>query len=122
MATFDYEQAREDAEALIAEFGDAGQLILKGSAGGFDAFGNVTTDTADLIISGTVTPLIGYKTREINDTSIKRGDSYVFFHSTGEPAINMTIEIGGDTFRVIDIYKLDSVGGINVFTKLQLRK
>lgn len=122
MAAFDYEQAREDAEALIVEFGAAGQLILKGSTGGFDAFGNVTADTADAIISGTVTPLIGYKTREINDTSIKRGDSYVFFHSTGEPTINMTIEIGGDTFRVIDIYKLGSVGGINVLTKLQLRK
>jgi len=122
MATFDYKQARLDAESLIKEFGAAGQVILKGSTGGYDEHGNIEPDTDGVIINGIITPLIGYKTTEIDGESIQHGDNYVLFHSEGVPKINMTVSMGGNTFRVIGVYALCSVGGVNVLTKLQLRK
>ncbi len=118
---FDYSGARAEAFALIAEYGAAGQAIKKGTTGGYDSEGNVTPDIPDVAIDGTVTPLLQYKTREIDGSSIQMGDSFVFFHSETAPEINMQITINSKTLRIVDIYKLDSVGDINVFRKLQLR-
>ena len=122
MATFDYTQARADALELIEFFGGKGQVILKGSAGGYDAKGNLTPDTDDIIYEGYITPLIGYKTAEIDGTAIQRGDNYVLFHSDDKPLISMTVTLGGEAFRIINVTTLSSITDITVITKLQLRK
>lgn len=118
---FDYDGARAEAFALISEYGEAGQVVLKGTKGGFDSEGNATPDVPDVVIDGTITPLLQYRTREIDGTNILSGDTFVFFHSETAPEINMQVTINSKTLRIINIYKLDSVGGVNVFRKLQLR-
>lgn len=118
---FDYASARLTAQSLINNFGGAGQAIKKGTTGGYDSGGDPLPDEPDVIIDGLVTPLLQYKTMEIDGTKIKHGDSYVFFHSEIEPEINMQITIDGKTLRIIDSYKLGSIDGVNVFRKFQLR-
>jgi len=122
MAGFDYSQARLDAQDLIELFGGTGVFLIEGSTGGYDEYGNVEEPTADVTILGTVTPLIGYKTSEIDGESILRTDNYVFFHSDSLIEIGMVTSIGGDKYRVVDVTKLDSSESINIYTKLQLRK
>ncbi len=118
---FDYTAARATASAIIADFGAPGVITKKGTTGGFDGDGNVTADVADVTINGTVTPLIKYESHEIDGTKIIHNDGYVFFHSTAEPEVNMQITIDGKVLGIVSIYKLDSVGGVNVFRSLQLR-
>ena len=118
---FDYSGARDEALALISECGAPGQAIKKGTTGGYNSEGDLAPDTPDVVIDGIVTPLLQYKTREIDGSSIQAGDSFVFFHSETEPEINMQITINGKTLRIIDVYKLSSVDDINIFRKIQLR-
>ena len=119
---FDYNDARETALEIISEFGKAGVVTKKGTTGGTDAFGNVTPDVPDINISGIITPLLQYKSAEIDGESIKRGDSYVLFHSDVAPEIGYQTNVNGVVMRVVDTYTLDSVDDINVFRKLQLRR
>jgi len=48
---FDYDGARAEAAALIAEYGEASQIVLKGTKGGYDSEGNVTADVPDVTIA-----------------------------------------------------------------------
>ena len=121
--SFDYNQAAEDAKEIIAEFGAAGSFVLKGSAGsGVDEFGDPLPTVDDVTYSGTVTPLLQYKADEIDGESVKQGDAYVFFDSATPPAIGSIATLNGNTWRVVAIESLSSVGGVRVFTKLQLRR
>ena len=122
MATIDYTAKRATAERLIKKFGDSADFILKGSTGGYDAYGNVTDDTDDIIISGTITPLLSYSTAEIDGEAILASDSYAYFYSDTAPEIGYTVTINGDEFRVISIKELTSVDGINIYRRIQLRK
>ena len=124
MAAFDYDKARVVAKGLIEKFGQSGSVIKKGAAVSEpDQWGDiVTVSTPDIVISGTTTPLLQYKSSEIDGTRIKSGDSYVFFHSELDPEINMLTTVNGVTFRIQDMSTLDSVDGINIFRKLQLRR
>lgn len=120
---YDYAAARKLALKVITKFGAPGSVVKKGvSGGGFDNNGDPIPDSPDITILGTVTPLVRFKTREINDTTIKSGDSYVFFHSDVEPEIDMQITINFDTFRIVDLIDLSSVNDENIFRRLQLRK
>lgn len=119
--SFDYSAARELAEELITEFGAAGTFIKKGAAGGYDEYGDVIADSDDIEIAGTVTPLLSYKTAEIDGSGILTSDSYVYFHSDTAPEIDYTITINGVTYRAIDVTELASIGGVNVYRKIQLR-
>ena len=135
--SFDYNDARETALELITEFGQHSKVVKKGATGGTDAFGNPLEDVHDQEVGGIVTPLLQYNSREVNGESIRTGDCYVFFHSDSDiddwfkylfapiannPELNLQITINGVTFRIVEIYSLDSVDDINVFRKLQLRR
>jgi len=119
--SFNYSEARSRAEKIITKFGSAGIVILKGSSGGFDDNGDATPDTPDTTINGIITPLVKYKTSEIDDKSIQNGDAWVFFHSDSDITINMQTTVNSKTFRVVDVIKLSSVDDINIYTRLQLR-
>lgn len=120
---FDYTQARVDAKEIISEFGLAGTFIKEGSgSGGYDDFGNPIPAEPDTIINGIVTPPLRFNQNEIDGEQILSSDSYVFFHSDQEPEIDSKITINGETYRNKKIWKLDSVGGVNVYRKIQLRK
>ena len=120
MSKFDYDKARSTAEKLIDKFGGAGTVYSLGESGE-DMFGNPISSPG-ASINGLVTPLLQYKQMEIGGNTILSTDSYVFFHSDIEPEINMLHDSGGDTYRVVDVKKIDSVSGTNVYRKLQLRK
>ena len=119
---FDYDEARETALEIINEFGDSGEFILKGTTGGYDAYGNETEATDDVTISGIITPLLSYSTAEIDGEAILATDNYCYFHSDTAPEVGYTVTINGDEFRAISIDELTSVGGVNVYRKIQLRK
>lgn len=120
---YDYAAARKMALRVITKFGESGSVVKKGvSGGGFDNNGDPIPDSPDVVILGTVTPLVRFKTREINETTTKTGDSYVFFASDVAPEIDMQITINFDTFRIVDITDLSSIDDVNIFRKLQLRK
>lgn len=123
MAAFDYVKARSVAKGLIEKFGQAGQFIAAGSGGGgYDSSGNVIPTEPDVAIDGIVTPLLSYKQMEVDGAQVLATDSYVFFHSEEEPPIDSKITINGGKYRAINISKLDSVDGIRVYTKIQLRR
>ena len=123
MASFDYVKARSVAKGLIEKFGEAGQFIVAGSgSGGYDSSGNIIPAEPDVVIDGLVTPPLSYKQMEVDGNQVLATDSYVFFHSEEEPPIDSKITINGGKYRAIDISKLDSVSGIRVYTKIQLRR
>lgn len=119
--TYNYTRARKIALRQITKYGGAGQVILQGVTGGYDNSGNVIANTPDTIINGTITPLVDYKTSEIDGESIKKGDAWVYFHSDSDITVNMQTTLNGTTFRILAVKTLSSVGGIEIFTKLQLR-
>lgn len=122
--SFDYEDARETAKEIINDYGSASSIVKKGTTGGFDSGGNVQADSADIVINGIITPLISYKTNEIDDDSIITGDAWAFFYteSVVAIAIDMQTTINGKTFSIKGIKSLSSIEDVNVYTKLQLRK
>ena len=120
---FDFSEAREDAKEIITEFGESSTLTNPGASGGYDAFGNPIADTPGATINGTVTPLLNYKIDEIDGETIQRQDSYVFFDTDGTPEIGMNITINGQKYAIVDIpLRIQSVGGVTVLNKLQLRR
>lgn len=122
MATFDYIKSRQIAKNLITKFGEPATLVKPAAAGGYDAFGNPIANEPAVNISGIVTPLLDYKKDEVDEETIQREDSYVFFDTDGEPEIGMNITINGEKYVVMNISKLESAGGVNVYHKLQLRR
>jgi len=119
---FDYAEARETAENIITNFGQAGTFTLRGDTGGYDENGDVIAPSADTVITGTITPLLRYKKHEIDGESIRIGDNFVFFHSTTAPTINMQTTVNSESFRVVKVEILTSVDDINVYRKIQLRQ
>lgn len=122
MVNFDYAQARLTAQKIIAKFGQAGQFILAGDDGGYDDFGNVVPAQPDTIYNGTVTPLLKFNSQEIDGEQIQSADSFVFFHTDTPPVIGAVTTINSSTYRVVNVWRLDSVDNINVYIKLQLRR
>lgn len=119
---FDYIQARQDAKEIIEEFGADGSFVQPGNNGGLDSSGDPVAAQLDITISGIITPLLQYKTKDIDDTQVLMGDSYVFFHSADPVEVGMITTVNNKTFSVKHVTTLDSVGDINVYRKLQLRK
>lgn len=120
--TFDYNKARAIAKAIIDKFGKSGTFVKSGENGGYDDFGNPLPNQPDIVINGIVTPLLQYKKNEIDGQNILMGDNFVFFDADTKPEVDHQHTQNGETFRVVDIYDLTSVDGINVFLKIQLRK
>lgn len=122
MAAFDYVKARSIAKGLIEKFGQAGEFIIKGIKGGTDKWGDPIPDTPNVVIPGTVTPLLSYKKMEVDGEQILSTDSYVFFYSDEIPPIDSKVTINGNEYRAVNIVRLDSVAGVNVYVKIQLRR
>lgn len=122
--SFDYDDARETAKEIIEDYGGASSLVKKGTTGGYDSGGNIQANSPDVTIIGIVTPLVSYKTAEVDGESIIKGDAWAFFYTESNIAIeiDMQITINSKTFSVKDIKILSSVNDINIYTKLQLRK
>ncbi len=120
--SFNYSGARSTAQTLIAKFGQSVPLITKGNTGGYDDSGNVLAPTPDTQITGTTTPILRYKSHDVDGSSILTSDGYVFYHSASQAEKGMYITISGDELRVVRVTELKSVGGISILTKLQLRK
>ena len=122
--SFDYNEYRETAAGMITDYGGAGQIVKKGTTGGKNVSGDVTADTPDLTIDGIVTPLVKYKTSEIDGDSILNGDSWVYWQtdSATEIEVNMQITLNSVTFSIKDINPFSSIDDINLYYKLQLRK
>lgn len=118
---FDYAQAALDAAEIIAEFGAPGSIYSPGVSGVDPDTGDPIAPVAPVTITGTITPKLQYKKMQIDGVNILTTDSFVFFDTTGTPAVGMLTQINGETLRVVQIDKLQSVGGINVYHKLQLR-
>lgn len=120
---FDYSSARQSAKDIISEFGAPGSVVKKGDpGGGFDVNGDPVAPSPDVIINGIITPLLRFKTNEIDGSTIQAGDSFVYFHSDTAPEIDMQVTINSITFRIVDLKVLTSVDDINVLRRLQLRK
>ena len=121
MSKFNYSNSRNTAEKLIAKFGEESVVTIKGNTGGYDGFGNPLPPEPDINIEGLITPILSYTNGEIDNETIKMGDGYCFFHSTEEPVINCVTTINGKVWKVVDIDELTSIGGVNVYRKLQMR-
>ena len=120
---FDYGEARETAEALIGEFGESATLAKPGTDAGYDPnTGDPIPSTPGSYVDGLVTPLLSYKSTEVDGELIQAGDSYCFFHSDEAPEIGMILTVNWLDWRVVSIVDLTSVDGVNVFRKLQLRR
>ncbi|MCP4280978.1 MAG: hypothetical protein GY776_13375, partial [Alteromonas sp.] len=115
MAT-NYAGFRSLAERLIASSGQSVPLITKGNTGGYDDSGNVLAPTPDTSITGTTTPILRYKSHDVDGSSILTSDGYVFYHSNSQAEKGMYITISGDELRVVRVTELKSVGGISVLT------
>jgi len=122
MVAFNYTNARLTATKLITKFGEAANFVIKGNDGGYDDDGNVIAPQPDTNISGIVTPLLRYKSKEVNETTILTGDTYVFFDSNNDVPVGAVITINGDTLRAVNSEELTSVSGVNVYRKIQLRR
>jgi len=120
---YDFDASRKLALRVITKFGAPGSVVKKGvTGGGFDNNGDPIPDSPDEIILGTITPLVQFKSHEVDGEAIQSGDSYVFFHSEVEPEIDMQTTINFKTFRIVDTIILSSVDDVNIFRRLQLRK
>ena len=58
---------------------------------------------------------------QIDGVNVLASDSFVFFDTTGTPLVGMLTQINSETLRIVQIDKLQSVGGVNIYHKLQLR-
>lgn len=125
MASFNYEEARTDAEEIINDYGQAGQFIKKGTTGGYDERMNPLPDQPDIVINGIVTPLLPLSKDEAerSGSSIVDGDKMCFFHSDNAPEIGYQNTQNGVTWRMVSVLKeIASIDGVNVFRKFQMRK
>jgi len=119
---FDYSAARETAKKLIENFGGAGSFVKSGNNGGYDDYGNPTPPEPDTTINGLVSPILSFKRMEIDGESILATDGYVFFHSEQAPEIGFTHTQNGKTYRFVSmLMEINSIDGINVFRKIQVR-
>jgi hypothetical protein len=119
---FDYAEAALDAADIIAEFGAAGSNNKPAIPAGQDPDpGDTTAGTAQVTINGTITPKLRYKSMQIDGVNVLATDSYVFFDTAGTPEVGILTDLNGETLRIVQIDKLQSVDGINVYHKLQLR-
>lgn len=122
---FDYNEAQKTADELIEFFGSTGVVYTPAiSGGGYDNNGNPLPATPQVDINGVVTPVLSFKSDEIDGDIIKATDGYVFFTPDDKSEvieIGMLFDDNGKTYRVQDIQGITSNDGIKVYQKLQLR-
>ena len=117
---FDYAAAALTAKSLVENFGGSGLFVIKGATGGEDINGDPIADEPDTTISGTITPLLQYKQKEVDGTNVLMGDSYVFFNGDSVPD-NAITTVNGKEFRAVKSTALTSVDGVRIYQKIQVR-
>lgn len=125
MAQTDYQKFRDLAERLITKAGRSA-VVYTPEQTGQDPFGGETTVPA-IEVDGYVTPLFEFGTEAklgaTESSSIQVGDKYAFFHITsGSVAEGMLLDADSYTWSVKGIEYLDSPAGLQVYTKLHLRR
>lgn len=122
---FDYNEAQKTADELIDFFGAPGAVYIPAEdGGGYDNNGNPLPATPQVDINGTVTPVLSFKSDEIDGDIIRATDGYVFFTPDDKSEvieIGMLFDANGKTYRVQDIQGITSGDGIKVYHRLQLR-
>jgi len=117
-----YDNGRLLAEKLINKFGAPATVYTPAQDGGEDPFGQPKPDVPRVDIDGVATGKLDYKNNEIDGTVILKGDCYILFHTDGEPKVGMYHDANGDTYRIINIMKLESRDNVVALIKLQLRR
>ena len=120
MAKFDYAEAAQDAKELIDEFGGAGSFS-RVSGGGIDPVTGDSTPETTTTVTGTVTPVLSYRANEVNGESVLQGDGYVFFDGAAV-LVDDYITINAEVWRAVNISKIESVDGVTVYQRVQLRR
>jgi len=118
---FSFTAARNTVKRIINRYGGSGSVVKKGSTGGFDSEGNPKADDPDVVIDGIITPIVKFKTSEIDGKTIKKGDGFVYFQADTEVVTDMQTTINGETFRVKGVDVLASVGDVRIYQRLHLR-
>ena len=124
MAKTDYNEFRALAEELITEAGQPIPLVTKGNPT-LNAIGQIIAPGVDSQIEGIITPLFDYGMAEfeVNNTLVQVGDKYAFYHSNSEVEIGMMVTVNSVEWRVQSVQiAFDSVDGISVLRKIQLRR
>jgi hypothetical protein len=120
MAAFDYTDTQADAAELIAEFGQAGQLMPPATrADPYDPDSVATTP--DPI--GCTLVVIAYTLREREASLIAEGDRKVLIAAQGlqaEPTAAFGLAIGADTFQIVRVMPV-SPAGVPVLYEIQAR-
>lgn len=117
-----YDSGRVLAEKLITKFGAPATVYTPAVDGGTDGLGRPIPSTPRVDINGIATGTLNYNQNEIDGTVIQSGDCYVLFHTDGEPEVGMQHDANGNTYRIMDVYKLESRDDVVALIKLQLRR
>lgn len=117
-----YDNGRALAEKLITKFGAPATVYTPAVEGGTDGLGRPLPSTPRFDIDGIATGTLNYNQDEIDGTVIQAGDCYVLFHTDGEPEIGMQHDANGNTYRIMNVYKLESRDDVVTLIKLQLRR
>ena len=120
MDKLDYDAAKADAGEMVSFYGDSGEFT-RTEGGGIDPFTGAESTGVITTLSGTVSPVVFYKAREIDGTVIQQGDGYVFFHGP-RLGIGDITSLNGQDYRVINIEKIESVSNTLVYQKVQVRR
>lgn len=117
---FNYQATANTARSLITRFGKTKTFTLAGQSGsGTDQFGNPISGTPDTTYAG-VGVFLAYSTREVDGSTIERGDMRVVYSGV-RPVLNATVVQDGDTWRVINVDPL-TPANTNVLFTIQVRK
>ncbi|GAG97019.1 unnamed protein product [marine sediment metagenome] len=120
--TYNYTTARATARRSILKYGSTGEVVQKGQTGGYDDNGGVVADTADVTITGVITPLVLFADEETNGTSIIKGDSWVYWQSDTAVAVDMQVTLNSETFKIKAVTAVQSIANVIIYERLQLRK
>lgn len=113
-----YVKSAATALKLIKANGRAVTFYTTGTTGGYDINGDPIADSPGIQKAGYGVKL-NYKTQEYNNF-ILRGDCYLLY-SGEEPAIQMQIDLDGNTWQAVNIDPLEP-DGTNLLYKVQLRR
>lgn len=118
---YDYEEGQLRAAELFLYYGGNVQFTIKGVEGGYDDDGNAIVPQPETTIEGLATPVVNFKTSEVDGKTILMGDGYCFYQGDDDIAIGAQLTTGSKTYRVIASNVLSSINGITIFQKLHVR-
>jgi len=120
--TFFYADMVETATNLLDKFGFTGQLVKDDSSvGDYDDSGNYIAPTTATTIDCIITPIIGFRAKEIDGVSILASDGKIYLDCTEDPEIGMTTTINGNKYRLVKDMGMKTNAGDVLFRCWQVR-